>query len=71
MDSNSVKQIYLFFYLLIYFANTDTYNNQYKKKNTSYKFKQKICLPVACRKPKYVLSLGTFKHRHIMSMINF
>ena len=23
-----------------------------------------ICLQVACRKPKYVLSPGTFKHRH-------
>ena len=32
--------------------------------NISYKFKQKICLQVACRKPKYVLSPGTFKHRY-------
>ena len=34
-------------------------------KNTNCTFKlMKICLQVACKKLKNVLSLGTFKHEH-------
>ena len=46
----------------IYFFISQT--QIYTIKKCKFKFKQKICLQVACRKPKYVLLPGTFKHRH-------
>ena len=55
--------IFIFIYLLIYFANTNIY-----KKNTSYKFKQKY----VCRGP--LENQNMFWHQaplNIMSVINF
>ena len=65
---------HLYFIIYLFISQTQIYTITKKqkktKKNTSYKFKQKICLQVACRKKKMFCCQAPL-NIEITSMINF